>query len=454
MIKKSMLFKECDDGNTQVDEEDAKGGQMRRVTSTTEEEDDESRPRLGKRDGRIDGKEDDPDESFAIDMPSQVPSRGTSGMNEFKKEETSQHYTPPSLPATSSNQPRVTSHGTRNMEEQKLTQSYPNKTAYDRHFQTSSSNQPSHVTSHDTRNMEEQKLTQSYPNKTAYDRHFQTSSSNQPSHVTSHDTRNMEEEKFTQSYPTQQPNKTVTKDTYPYSAGSAYQPSEKSYLESRHDKPILWQPKLQYSPSPSNNSSSSSSRNPYDIFNINNVRITGKVGDITKEQVDVIVSSVDCQMIMGGGLASAILRAGGEVIKQECQKWYIRHIPSTSGKVFNVSSGSLSCKCIMFLVMPDCNVFKSFEENCKIMTRLCKEVLKSLHYIGARSAAIPGLGTGAFNYPLTVFVNGMLTAMQDELSSKSTLKNITLIDQKSYLLTELRKTFGSSVDFGKQGSMV
>lgn len=52
----------------------------------------------------------------------------------------------------------------------------------------------------------------------------------------------------------------------------------------------------------------------------NNSTLTVKFGDILDTKAEVIVSSDDCYITMGGGVSRAILRAGGDIIIKDAQK--------------------------------------------------------------------------------------------------------------------------------------
>ena len=55
-------------------------------------------------------------------------------------------------------------------------------------------------------------------------------------------------------------------------------------------------------------------------YTFNNSMLTVKFGNILDTQAEVIVSSDDCYVTMGGGVSRAILRAGGDVIIRDAQK--------------------------------------------------------------------------------------------------------------------------------------
>ena len=55
-------------------------------------------------------------------------------------------------------------------------------------------------------------------------------------------------------------------------------------------------------------------------YTFNKSTLTIRFGNIVESQSEVIVSSDDCYVTMGGGVSRAILRTGGEAIVKDVQK--------------------------------------------------------------------------------------------------------------------------------------
>ena len=65
--------------------------------------------------------------------------------------------------------------------------------------------------------------------------------------------------------------------------------------------------------------------------------LTVRFGNILESQSEVIVSSDDCYVSMGGGVSQAILKEGGLGIKSDAQKM----VPVPLGDVVVTTAGSL-----------------------------------------------------------------------------------------------------------------
>src|SRR5512135_2970091 len=66
-------------------------------------------------------------------------------------------------------------------------------------------------------------------------------------------------------------------------------------------------------------------------------------GDITAQETDAIVNAANNHLWMGGGVAGAIKRNGGEVIEEEA----VAKGPIDVGKVILTSAGSLKAKYVL-----------------------------------------------------------------------------------------------------------
>jgi O-acetyl-ADP-ribose deacetylase (regulator of RNase III) len=84
-----------------------------------------------------------------------------------------------------------------------------------------------------------------------------------------------------------------------------------------------------------------------------NVSIEISKADITKENVDIIVSVTNSQLNHDGGLAKVIRKAGaGKAVKEECTEYVQTKGPVMTGNVVMTSAGDLPAKKIIHAVGP------------------------------------------------------------------------------------------------------
>ncbi len=177
------------------------------------------------------------------------------------------------------------------------------------------------------------------------------------------------------------------------------------------------------------------------------LEIDGKIvelvkGDITDLEVDAIVNAANSSLKMGGGVAGAILRKGGRIIQEECDK--IGYCP-VGGAVIT-SAGKLKAKYVIHAVGP--RMGEGDEDN-----KLRNATLNSLELADkykVTSIAFPAISTGIFGYPKDKCADIMLSTIVKYLSEKKTnLRKVILClyDDETYRifeakLNEIMKTIG------------
>lgn len=123
-------------------------------------------------------------------------------------------------------------------------------------------------------------------------------------------------------------------------------------------------------------------------------------GDITEEEVDVIVNAANSGLAGGGGVDGAIHRAGGPEIMEACR--VIRaergHPPCPAGQAVITPAGRLKARFVVHAVGPIYDDGKSGEPET---LRDCYWNALSLAVENqARSVAFPSISTGAYRYPI------------------------------------------------------
>ena len=130
-------------------------------------------------------------------------------------------------------------------------------------------------------------------------------------------------------------------------------------------------------------------------------------GDITKHNVDVIVNAANNQLWLGGGVAGAILEAGGRAIQNECDAYIRAHGDLTDGEVAVTGAGKIECKRIIHAVGPKWQKATNFIGQRELQSKqeAAKKCLESAiaNILNAaqqfESVAIPALSSGIFGFP-------------------------------------------------------
>jgi len=149
-------------------------------------------------------------------------------------------------------------------------------------------------------------------------------------------------------------------------------------------------------------------------------RIRVVTGDITKLEADAIVNPANSQLVMGGGVAGAILRVGGNQIQEDA----VRKAPIPIGKAVATTAGKLKAKYVIHAPTMTRPAMPTNKENVKLATRAALECASQ---VGIASVAFPGMGTGVGGLNLEEAADVMVTEMRKHVESGTPLKNIILV---------------------------
>lgn len=146
-------------------------------------------------------------------------------------------------------------------------------------------------------------------------------------------------------------------------------------------------------------------------------------GDLTTSTAQVLVSSDDSYLSMGGGVSASILRAGGQAIAMDAAK----KVPAALGDVIVTSAGSLPAHYIFHAVTIGLrNSNKTPKEIIKQTTGRCMQILDALRL---NSIAFPAIGAG-----LAGFRYEDVAVIMAEVISKDLLERQTPMEVTLYLL--------------------
>jgi O-acetyl-ADP-ribose deacetylase (regulator of RNase III) len=147
-------------------------------------------------------------------------------------------------------------------------------------------------------------------------------------------------------------------------------------------------------------------------------QLTLEFGDITTSKADVLVSSDDAYLSMGGGVSQAILRAAGRQIITDSSKM----VPAKLGDVVLTTAGALNAKYIFHAVTIGEGTM-SHDEIVKNSTHQCIRLMVVLRI---SSIAFPAIGSGFAGFTLETVASTMADVIVDELRSSATPLSVTI----------------------------
>jgi O-acetyl-ADP-ribose deacetylase (regulator of RNase III) len=139
-------------------------------------------------------------------------------------------------------------------------------------------------------------------------------------------------------------------------------------------------------------------------------------GDLTEQATEAIVNPANSALILGGGVAGAIRRKGGQAIQDECNK--IGGTPV--GTAVITTSGHLKAKHVIHAVGPQMG---EGDEDRKLREATLNS-LKLADQHKLNSIALPAISTGIFGYPIDRCAEVMLNAAGEYLRGKTGLEKV------------------------------
>jgi O-acetyl-ADP-ribose deacetylase (regulator of RNase III) len=138
--------------------------------------------------------------------------------------------------------------------------------------------------------------------------------------------------------------------------------------------------------------------------------------DVTKLDVDAVANAANTELIHGGGVAGAIVRAGGRVIQDESD----RKAPIGLGEAVETGAGGLPSRWVIHAATMDLGGPTSAE----IIRSATASTLRKADELGAKSLALVAFGTGVGGFPLEEAAAIEVEEVRRHLESGSTLERI------------------------------
>ena len=151
-----------------------------------------------------------------------------------------------------------------------------------------------------------------------------------------------------------------------------------------------------------------------------NERILIHQGDITDTEVDAIVNAANNDLILGAGVAGAILRKGGESIQEECNE--IGSIPI--GYAAITGGGKLKARYVIHAASMGLGDARTTAKSLRTSTA---HALRLAAERKLKSIAFPAVGTGVSGFPMEECAQIMLAEAAQHLKGETSLETIYFV---------------------------
>ena len=180
-----------------------------------------------------------------------------------------------------------------------------------------------------------------------------------------------------------------------------------------------------------------------DEIRISNDKIIRLIkGDITDQNVDVVVNPANSYLKHGGGVAGAIVRKGGKIIQTESDKIGFVQV----GSSVITTSGKLLCQAIIHTVGPKMG---EGNEDFKLSKSLHSSLILASDN-SYKSISIPAISSGIFGFPkdrcANILLDESIKFLQNNNDTSLQSIEFCIIDDETLFhfknkFTELKRNF-------------
>lgn len=143
-------------------------------------------------------------------------------------------------------------------------------------------------------------------------------------------------------------------------------------------------------------------------------------GDITERKVDVIVNAAGSYLRHGGGVAAAIVRKGGQIIREESDKIGFVRV----GSAAITSAGRLPCRAVIHAVGP---MMGEGDEDRKLRQAI-QSALNLAEKNSFKSISVPAISSGIFGFPKDMCASILVEEAVQFLTSRFDTTAVELIE--------------------------
>jgi O-acetyl-ADP-ribose deacetylase len=142
-------------------------------------------------------------------------------------------------------------------------------------------------------------------------------------------------------------------------------------------------------------------------------------GDITQIECDALVNAANNHFWMGGGVAGALKRAGGQAIEDEA----IKRGPVAVGEAVVSGAGKLKAKYVIHAAV----MGQDLQTDAESILRATRNSLLRADELGLNCIAFPALGTGVGGFPLEECARTLLGEINGYVRGKTGLTRVILV---------------------------
>lgn len=172
-------------------------------------------------------------------------------------------------------------------------------------------------------------------------------------------------------------------------------------------------------------------------------RVEAVLGDLTTQDLDVVVNAANSTLLGGGGVDGALHAAAGPALLEECRR--LRRTSHRDGLAVGdavaTGAGRLPCRWVVHTVGPNRH---RGQHDPALLASCVTRSLEVARGLGARGVALPAVGAGAYGWPAQEAARALVGAAVDDVAARPGLEVVRFV-----LTTErMLEAFSSELDAG------
>lgn len=180
--------------------------------------------------------------------------------------------------------------------------------------------------------------------------------------------------------------------------------------------------------------------------------------DLTRHAVDAVVNAANENLIHGGGLARALVKAGGQEIQEQSTRLVSTHGKIPTGGIACTGAGRLPCRLIIHAVGPQWEEVHS--GYC--IYQLERAIVNILNHVTfsktpIETVAIPAVSSGIFRFPLNLCTQIIVKTIRNYFQSMQVtgaLKQIHLVSNEDPTVAAFKAASENILGENELGSQV
>ncbi len=173
-------------------------------------------------------------------------------------------------------------------------------------------------------------------------------------------------------------------------------------------------------------------------------KIVLQQGDLTEMDTDAIVNAANNDLQLGGGVAGAIRRKGGEAIQRECDQ--VGTIPVGGAAI--TGGGKLKARYVVHAA----SMQLGGQTAARALRTSTAHALRIAAEKGLRTIAFPAVGTGIAGFPVRECAEIMLKEVVEHLKQPTSLEKVYFVLFDTAALAAFQQVFGEMLRAGNLGA--